>query len=187
MKQILFYFLLALPLFAQPQNHYELKLSHTVNESRMGIWAKGDYTIYIELGALEASFRNTAKGLINGGANKNEEDSIGITYNLSVKRYLKAADELRNAGKVFDLRKLVIYYGAENEKENLGSSFIVENAVRQLLENGTAEVYYKGNRIYNLIKRDEPKGEGADFGYSRVIYFDDVENYIFKYYEHLGW
>jgi hypothetical protein len=188
MKQILVHFLLALPFFGYTQNHYQIKLSDTLNETRMGLWAEGDYKIYIELDIVETSFRNTGKGfIINAGVSDNYEDSFAAVYNLTAKRYLKAVDQLQNAENGFDLRKLVVYYGPENKKENLGNSFAVESVVKQLLENGRAAVYYKEKRVFNLNKRDEPQGVGLDFGYTITIYFEDVENYIYKYHKILGW
>jgi hypothetical protein len=175
MKQIIFHFLLALPFFGHSQQYYSIKLSDTLNETRMGLWAKGDYKIYVELGIVETSLRNRGNGFLHTVENNNQEPVDSIS-NQMAKRFGKAADELKKAGNNFDLRNLVVYYGP------------VEGIVRQLVKNDSAAVcYYKGKRVYTLTRRDEAQGTGVDFGYDTLVYFDSAENYIFKYYTHLGW
>lgn len=187
MKRILSLFLLAMPLFCHGQNIYEINLSRTLDESRMGTWTKGDYIVNIELDLLEPLIRNIAKQYIDGTTNLNSEDSIATVFNLSGRRYHDAADLVKNSKNGLDLNKLVVYFGQENEKDNMGNSSTIENFVIQLVENGRATVDYKGERVFRLNKRHDSKGSGLDYGDDILIYFDDPENYIFKYYRHLGW
>ena len=204
MKALVLLFLAALHIPGSAQHVVEINLSKTLDETRMGHWTTGDYTVYIELGALETSFRNTYSNYLAASKNLSMEDSVTYTLNtLAAKRYLAAADQLQAAdqaqtplplrgispgmGEGFDLRKLIIYYGPENDTANSGSSPIVESYVRQLVESGTAAVVYKGKRIFTLKNLQESEGIGLDFGYNVKVYFNDPENCLFKYYRHLGW
>lgn len=188
MKYNLFLFLFTLRFIAASQDVHEIRLSKTLNETRMGLWTSGDYDIYVEMTTLETSFQNTYKNYLNASLNRNNVDTVtSALYNITSKRYQVAADQMKLGENGFDLRKLILYFGLENDKENAGNSFIVENFITQLVENGTAVVFYKGERIYTLKKKYEPEGEGLNFGYHIRIYYDDPEKCIVRYYRHLGW
>ncbi|KOY86191.1 hypothetical protein AD998_08540 [bacterium 336/3] len=154
----------------------------------MGLWTNGDYKIYVELSVLEADFRDVYKSYINVSTNRKNMDTVTVNlYKATAERYLFVAEQLKVAKNGFDLRNLVIYFGLDNEQQNKGDSFIVESYIRQLVERGNAALFYKGNRIFTLKKIMQLEGTGVGFGYEVRIYFDNAENYAFKYYIHNNW
>lgn len=187
MKHILIFFLIALYLPGHSQHYYEIKLSKTLNEKRLGSWAIGDYKVYVELDVLENNFRSTGNSFLNPDLKNYYPDSVIASFNLSAKMYLETAEQLKKAENGSDLKKLTVPAGGENEKEALGNSREVEIKIKQLLRNGLAVVYYKGERVFILKARYKAQGDGLDFGYDILIYFDDEGNYVLKYNEHLGW
>jgi hypothetical protein len=187
MKHILILFLIALHLPGYSQHYYEITLSKTLNEKRLGLWATGDYKVYIELNELENYFRSRGNSFLNPDFKNYYPDSVIASFNLSAKMYLETAEQFKKAESGADLRKLTGYDGVENAKDVSGNSGEVEIRIRQLLRHGSAIAYYKGTRVFTLTARYEDQGEGLDFGYDILIYFDDEENYVLKYHEHLGW
>ncbi|MES1226937.1 MAG: hypothetical protein ABUT20_66300 [Bacteroidota bacterium] len=135
MKSILSTFLLFLCFHGYSQNIYEINLSKGVNETRMGLWTSGDYHVFIELDVLESWFLRQQNSFMNSSLNFSYGDTAASSYyDMIAKRYEVAAMQLKSAKSEFDLRKLVIYYGAENEIENSGNSVLVEEVVKQLVE-----------------------------------------------------
>ncbi len=188
MKYILFLFLLSIPCLGYSQYSSEIKLSKTLDESRMGLWTNGDYKMYIELNTLESSFRNTYNSYNQSTLRSYTEDTVTSKfYLLTAQRYLLAADLLKNAESGFNLRSLIIYFGVEDKQYDLGNSYIVGRYVTQMVESGNAAVYYKGERIYTLQRLITSQGHGLDYGYDALIYYDDKENCAITYYQHLGW
>ncbi len=134
---------------------------------------------------LETNYRNTAISF-SSATTTYFTDSVKTVYRLTAERYLKAADQLKNAGNGFDLKQLVVYYGADDEKQNAGSSFNVEYKVREALESGRAVVYKNDQRIYTLNYQNE--FDSANFLlYTVIIYYERLENVIFKYSYQSGW
>ena len=187
MKNILFLLLVISPFFCVAQDIHEIKLSGSLNETRMGKWTMGDYSVYIEMSSLETSFRNTGNSYLKSVSGYPNDDSTAIFYKLTAQRYLEAADQLHNAGNGFDLKSLRVYYGPGNENENSIHSFIVQNYVRRLVKSGMSAVYYQGKRVYILKRLHKQEGEGLSYDYLSLIYFDDIENCLFKDYHHVGW
>lgn len=155
----------------------------------MGLWTNDDFKVYIDLNLIESSFRGSCKSYSDAALTYHVTDSSASTfYNHTSKRYQVAADQIQQAGNEFDLRSLIVYFGPENEKENIGNSIIVERIVKQFVENGTALVYYKGEQVFVLKKRYVSTGEAIlDHGYEIRTYMNDPEKYLFKDYLHLGW
>ena len=191
--QKLLFLLFFLPLYGHSQSSvdslggYDLPLSTTLDESRMGVWQQDNYKIYVELGDLEKRFRDTGKGFLNAANNNGYADSVASLYLLTSIRYLDAADQLKNAEYGFDLRKLVIYLGLNDEAQNLGNSFVVESTVQEILKFGLVVVYYKGNRISKLKQLFEPQVAGFYYATNITIYYDDPNDYVCSYYQHYGW
>ena len=88
-----------------------------------------------------------------------------------------------------NLRTLILYNGTEDIRQNNGSSTIVGNAVKQLVEQGKAIVYYKGKRIFTLQRSSEliNQNDILNHGYETRIFYDDKENCIFRDYQIMGW
>lgn len=187
MKHILILFFLTLQLLGHSQHYNEIKLSKTLNESRLGVWPMGDYEVFISLVELENSFRSSGNSFLNPEFKNYYSDSVIASYNLSAKKYLDIAEQLKKAENGFDLRRIIVSDNGNNEKESVEYSIEVEIRIKQFLRNGSAVVYYKGKRIHELKARYQPQGTGLDFGYDVLIYFDDEKNYVLKYNEHLGW
>ncbi len=187
MKYIFSLLLLTSYLVCVSQDIYEIKLVKTLDETRMGIWTTGDYTVQVELNTMETGFRTTGNAYLNSALTVKDDEALVSIYNLSSKRYLNAADQLRHASNGFDLKTLHVYYGQESEQQNTEISSIVENYVRGLVESGMSVVYYKGERVYTLKRRIESEGEGLSYGYHELLYAYDAANCMFKSYHHLGW
>lgn len=164
----------------------EIPLSKNLNETRMGLWQQKDYKVYILMEELEVRFRNTGSGYLEAIKSNGFSDSVKNIYLLTGNRFLKAADQLKNAENGFDLRKLAVYYGAGNELENAGNSFQVETLVIENLQRGQAVVYKNKERIYTLKHLYEGSDKGIT-GTDITIYHDSTADYIFKYYHDYGW
>jgi hypothetical protein len=73
--------------------------------------------------------------------------------------------------------------------QNVGHSVVVKDYMKQLVEGGSAIVFYKDKQIFTLQSKSEYQDEGGilQSGYLIRTYFDDIENCIFTEYMHLGW
>jgi hypothetical protein len=188
MSSILLFFLIALQGPDYRQQVSEITLSKTIDESRMGIWTQGDYHIHIELNTLDSIFRNSYESYRTSNSYQQHQDTLTASfYAITSKRYLLAANQLKEASNGFDLRKLVLYFGQENERENSGNSFIVARQINHFVETGNAVVYYKGKRLQSLIRQMKMQGEGLNFGYTIMIYAEDSTNCVVQYDQHVGW
>lgn len=189
MKYVFYLFLFAWGFVGQAQTVNKIELSETVKEERMGVWTRGDYQVYIPLAFIADAFRINSKTYAESAITYHDTDSATFLYfEHTSKRYQRAAEQIEKADHGFDLRSLIVYAGMENEKDNVGHSKVVEAYVKQVVQNGTAMVFFKGERIYTLQSRYESKGEAIlDHGYEIRIYVDDPENYLFQDYQHLGW
>ena len=185
MKYLLFSFLFVVYFSSYSQYSYEVELSESLNENRLGMWTFGDYKAYFELDVLESSFRNIGNSFLNPDLKNYYPDSVIASYNLSAQMYLEAAAQLKNAANGYDLTRINVAKGAE--KENLDISSKMESLIQQLLENGQAVVYYKGKRVYTLCKLYKTHDKGFLMAYEIFVYFDDEKNCILKYHEDLGW
>lgn len=184
-------FLLFLLPFASFNLHAQvtIELSKDMDESRLGYWQKGDFTIYVQMEELEHRYRQTGEGYLNAIKTNGYSDSTNAFYQATADRYLLAADLLKNAEYGFKLNDLILYYGPFDEKQNIGNSTLLEQDVRRIVESGQAVVYNNGSRIYTLKIGYE--SYGGDFiltqGTQITIYYDTIENYLFKYSQSYGW
>jgi hypothetical protein len=191
MKYLLFIGGLMLRLIAFAQsNQPPLELSKNLEIFKTGVWINGDYTIYIDRSILVTHFRLEAQNATKSKEYYNEKDSNLVNYFTgSATRYQRAADQLENGSDKMDLRTLILYNGTEDMRQNNGSSTIVANEVKQLVEKGNAIVYYKGKRIFTLQCTSEliNQNDMLNHGYETRIFYDDKENCIFKDYRIMGW
>jgi hypothetical protein len=187
MIRFLFCLLLFFPLLGQGQDSTGIQLSKTLDENRMGKWIQGDYEIRIELDTLEAIWLEYGKSCFDAAKTyaAGTIDSVNCVH--SANRYMKAAEQMKQAENDFDLRTLVVYYGPPREIENPDNSPMTGYIVRQLLEHGQAVVHYKGKRISMLKHTTTTDGPDYISGYMVMIYYDDVENCLYKEYHHQGW
>lgn len=191
MKTILFFAVLLLHLigFAQT-NQPPLELSKKLEAFKSGLWINGDYTIYVDRLVLAANFKEEVKNASKSKEYYGDKDSNLVNYFTgNATRYQKAADQLENGNDQMDLRTLILYNGTEDIRQNNGSSTIVGNAVKQLVEQGKAIVYYKGKRIFTLQRSSEliNQNDILNHGYETRIFYDDKENCIFRDYQIMGW
>jgi hypothetical protein len=190
MKFTLLLFISAFSLTVSSQSDWKIELSRDLKEARMGVWEIRDYKIYVGFEQLETNFRRTAESSTNAISYYGDKDSNLVKYfNDNAKRYQTAADQLAHAHHGFDLRSIILYPGIEDKKQNVGNSRLVEGEVKQLVEKGNAIVYYKGKRIYTLTCKSEYYEEGGilNSGYEVRTYVDDVNNFVFHDYQHMGW
>jgi len=170
------------------QYTYQLELSKTMNESKMGYWTKGNYTIYIDLIELESNFRASSKQYNEAAINYKFVDSNSIVlYKETGRKYLEAADILSHSSNGFDLRK--IRFDTDSaEYSNLYMLPKLENLIMQKFTQGKAILNYKGQRMYNCKFQTESYGkEILDHGMTTTYYCDSISDYVFKVSQHLGW
>ncbi len=185
MKRILLPFLLLLHFAGHSQ---QIKLSTLLSETRLGLWTQGDYRVYVELDVIEATFRDTGKGYSNAALNNQYADSVANVNLLTSQRFLKAADQLKNAQNGFDLRTLDVYFGAQMEKTDTMYYDQVQANVMRFMESGIAVVYFKDVRIYELNRALYFDGEEVmNFTYTIRLYYDDENNYVYQYNQVMGW
>ena len=171
-------------------NQPPLELSKKLEAFKSGLWINGDYTIYVDRSVLAANFKEEVKNATKSKEYYGDKDSNLVNYfNGNATRYQKAADQLENGNDQMDLRTLILYNGTEDIRQNNGSSTIVGNAVKQLVEQGKAIVYYKGNRIFTLQRSSEliNQNDILNHGYETRLFYDDKENCIFRDYHIMGW
>jgi hypothetical protein len=191
MKYLLFIGVLMLHLigFAQTKQP-PLELSKNLEAFKSGVWINGDYTIYVDRSILAANFRLEAQNATKSKEYYGDKDSNIVNYFMgNATRYQKAADQLENGNDQMDLRSLILYNGTEDIRQNVGSSTIIGTAVKQLVEQGNAIVYYKGKRIFTLQRCYEliNQNDILNHGYETRIFYDDKENCIFRDYQIMGW
>jgi hypothetical protein len=190
MKSIILLFFLYFSLSAHSQQAWEIKLSKNSKSEIMGMWEQGDYKIYVELEKIKTFLNLTSQEYTNNISRCGEKDSNLVEYyRPTAKRYQDAANLIEQANIDFDLRTLIIYNGIEDKSQNIGNSTVVRNHLKQLLEGGSAIVFYKGKQISTLQCKAEFKDLGGILysGYETRTYFDDTENCIFTEYVHMGW
>lgn len=172
------------PFPAMDTLHTEIRLNKAIDTLKCGIWVNGDYRIYIEMEPFMAMLQKEYDGLIQAFQNTSKNDSAMLPlYQATAQRYRNAIDQLSNIPHGFDFRSLALYVGRENAERNRGNSVEVETYVRNLLTNGNVAIFYKGQRIYTL------KGIRLEDHVMSVItlYYDDQNNYAFKYFGHIRW
>ena len=189
-KAILLLLILTISLDAASQNSWEISLSKKSKSEQMGIWEEGDYLIYVELDLMKMFLSKNFEDYTKNILRCSEKDSNLVNYyRPTAKRYQDALSLVEAANKEFDLRSLIVYHGLEDKRQNVGNSQVIRAYIKQLVENGTAIVIYKGEQIFTLKCKTEFKLEGGilNSGYEVRIYFDDIENCIFLDFRHTGW
>lgn len=194
MKLVLLSILLFFTLFSTGQTEWEIELPSKIPDSRMGVWVKGDYTILINLDSISTYLRRSQQMMTKAIEYYTEQDSNFVNYyKATANRYNVAATQTKVAKDRFDLQTLILYEGRENLNQNSGNSRILENFIKQQVEQGKALVFYKAERVFKLCCTSKLHDEEITFseilnrGYETIIYFDQPENYLFYEYHHMGW
>jgi hypothetical protein len=200
MKFVLFLLIQLFILTVTAQQKWEIQLKSTLDDSRLGYWVNGAYTVQVKLDSLEANFRRNVQNCTNGIAYYGDKDSNLVNYyNATAKRYQTAINKMEPAVESFDLKSLVVYEGLEDVSQNTGNSRVVERYVKQVVEQGNAIVFYKGQRIYTLHCSSELSALSKDAngevnvaeilnrGHEIRTYYDQPDDCIFIEYYILGW
>jgi len=196
MKLLFIHFCLLFTLSAHSQSEWVIELSTKIPEPRMGVWAKGDYSVLVSLDSLSVHFRRCQHGLKRSIDYYVDQDSNLLNYfTATAQRYGVAATLTENAKNGFDLQSLIIYEGVDDSRRNTGNSWIVQSYVKQLVEQGKAPVFYKGQRIFSLCGISEWSNGGSEdnfrdilnSGYEKWVFYDQPDNCLFYDYHHLGW
>ncbi len=187
-------------LTVSAQQKWEIQLKSTLNDSRMGYWVNGAYTVQVKLDSVEANFLRIVKNCENGITYYGNKDSNLVNYyNATAKRYQTAVNEMESAVDSFDLKSLVVYEGLEDVRLNTGNSNVVERYVKQVVEQANAIVFYKGQRIYTLHCSSElsslSKNANGEVNVAEILnrgheirtYSDQPDDCIFIEYYILGW
>jgi hypothetical protein len=178
------------------QSEWEIELSTKMPNPRMGVWNKGDYTILVTLDSISTHLRRCQQSMTKAIDYYGDKDSNLVNYfNGSSKRYNLAATLIEEAKNGFDLQTLIIYDGIEDTNQNIGNSRILENYIKQLVEQQKALVFFKGQRIFKLCCISEMNNQGRlesvsdilNQGYTIKTFYDQRDNCIFYEYVHLGW
>ena len=173
-----------------------INLATQAPAARMGVWANGDYSILVSLDSLSAHFRKSQHELKRSIDYYVDKDSnLANYFSATQNRYDTAATILEQAENGFDLKTLSIYEGIEHSDRNLEDSRILENYIKQLVEQQKAIVFYKGQRIFTLCYTAESNHNGGErtvseilnHGYTTRAFFDQPDNCLFYEYTHLGW
>ena len=181
---------------AYSQSEWVIELSTKMPESRMGVWTKGDYTVMVALDSLSTHLRRSQHDQKRSIDYYVDQDSNLLNYfTATAHRYSVAATLTENAKNGFDLQTLILYEGVEDPRRNTGNSWIIESYVKQLVEQGKAPVFYKGQRIFTLCGISELKNGGSEAtfsdilnsGYEIRIFYDQPDNCLFYDYRHMGW
>jgi hypothetical protein len=187
---------LLLNFSAHAQSEWVINLATQAPDARMGVWAKRDYSIMVSLDSLSLHLRRSQHDLKRSIDYYVDKDSNLLNYfTATAKRCDTAATILEQAENGFDLKTLSIYEGTENSNRNLEDSRILENYIKQLVEQQKAIVYYKGQRIFTLCYISESIDNGGALtvseilnqGYTTKAFFDQPDNCLFHEFYLMGW
>lgn len=196
MKFQLFFLLLFLNFTVFSQADWEIKLSKSMPETRMGKWTVGDYTVLISLDTIAVMLRKEHESMIKAIAYYGDQDSNLVNYyKATAIRYNMAASQLEQAQNGFDLQSLIIYQGREDSSHNTGNSRFLRVQVDHFVQRGNAIVFYQGKRIFTLCRSSEQSNQGRmespsdmlNHGYEIRTFYDVPEHSLFYEYYHLGW
>lgn len=189
MKLYLSILLVVFSLSLQAEGTSQLKLSTTLNESRMGKWVKNDFVVWIEMNELERFLKESVSTFAYSLNNYTYTDSSGVIfYRNSTTRYEKAIAQLQQAPHGLDLRTLIVYRGVDNKKNDVGNSGVIESRVKQMLMSGNAVVYYKGKRIDALQVSYESIGDNLlNSGTCASFYYENMNHLLYKDCQIYGW
>jgi hypothetical protein len=124
-----------------------------------------------------------------------QDSNLANYFRATQNRYDIAATILEQAENRFDLKTLIIYEGIENSNRNLEDSRILENYIKQLVEQQKVIVFYKGLRIFTLCYTSESNNNGGELtvseilnhGYTTRAFFDQPDNCLFHEFYLMGW
>lgn len=172
------------PFPAMDSIYYEIQLNKSLDTVNNCYWKNGDYKIFIQrekvLNYLDEYYSGITSAM---QTNLGGDTGLQRRNTMYAARYLKALIQVKEIDSSFNLRSLVVYTGYDNAERNKGNSAEIETYVRQLVENGQAVVYYKGQRVFKLKKRVV-----NDIVMSTInIYYDDDKNYAFFYFGYINW
>ena len=196
MKFQFFFLILFLNFTAFSQADWEIKLSKSIPETRMGKWTVGDYTVLISLDTIAVMLRKEQESMINAIAYYEGQDSNLVNYyKVTATRYDIAATQLEQAKNGLDLQSLVIYQGREDSTQNTGNSRFLRQQIDHFVQRGNAIVFYQGKRIFTLCRSAEQSKQGRMESPSDILnhgceirtFYDVPENSLFYEYYHLGW
>ena len=196
MKAMLFSFFVILNFTVFSQNLWEIKLSTSMPETRMGKWVVGDYTVFVSMDTISMMLRKEQEHMIKAIAYYGDQDSNLVNYyKATATRYNMAASQLEQAQNGFDLQSLIIYQGREDSSQNTGHSRFLRVQVDHFVQRGNAIVFYQGKRIFTLCRSSEQSNQGRmespsdmlNHGYEIRTFYDVPEHSLFYEYYHLGW
>ena len=161
-----------------------MQLKELPDSASLSYWQTGEYKIYIETAGVVQYLDEGYKSLLVAMDRDYAHDSIGRQRcEVYAQRYLKAYNAITAQENDFDLRQLVVYIGLDHAERNQGSSSEIEWLVRNAVEQGLAEVYYKGERIKHIQFLTI-----ADPVMSIIsVYYDDPGVCAFTYYGYINW
>ena len=196
MKSLLFPLLLLLSLSLTAQSEWTIVLSTKIPDARMGAWTRGDYTILVNLDSISTHFRRCQQSITRSlDYYKDQDSNLANYFRATQNRYGRAATLLEQAANGFDLKTLVIYEGVESVNRNLEDFRILESYLKNLVEQGKALVYLKGERIYTLCCISELMNQGhletvqdiLNQGYEIRTFYEEPDNSLFIDYSIMGW
>ena len=195
-KFLLFPLFLLLSLSVTAQSEWMIDLSTKIPDARMGAWTRGDYTILVNLDSISTHFRRCQHSITRSLEYYKDQDSnLANYFRATQNRYGTAAILLEQAANGFDLKTLVIYEGVESVNRNLEDCRILESYLKNLVEQGKALVYFKGERIYTLCCISELINQGRletvqdilNQGYEIRTFYEEPANSLFIDYSIMGW
>ena len=195
-KLFLFPLFLLLSLSVTAQSEWTIVLSTKIPDARLGTWTRGDYTILVNLDSISTHFRMCQQSITRSlDYYKDKDSNLANYFRDTHNRYGRAATQLEQAANGFDLKPLVIYEGVENANRNLEDCRILESFLKNLVEQGKALVYFKGERIYSLCCTSELMNQGRletvqdmlNRGYEIRTFYEDPDNSLFIDYSIMGW
>jgi hypothetical protein len=161
----------------------EINLSDSIDTSQYGFWESGDYKILINTKPVITYCEEGYHALIQSQKKLVNDTNEFNRYQKYIDQLSRAQKQLKAVPNGFDLKKIVLYFGPENDYLNKGNSYEIESLVKNALEKEEAMVFYKGTRVFKLQKKTD-----GDYVMSVVkIYFDDETNPAFSYYGYIRW
>ena len=161
----------------------EINLSDSIDTSQYGFWETGDYKILINTKPVITYCEEGYHALIQSQKKLVNDTNEFNRYQKYIDQLSMAQKQLKAVPNGFDLKKIVLYFGPENDYLNKGNSYEIESLVKNALEKEEAMVFYKGTRVFKLQKKTD-----GDYVMSVVkIYFDDETNPAFSYYGYIRW
>ncbi len=161
----------------------EINLSNSIDTSQYGFWETGDYKILVNTKPIITYCEEGYHALIQSQKQLVNDTNEFNRYQKYIDQLSMAQKQLKAVPNGFDLKKIVLHFGPENDNLNKGNSYEIESLVKNALEKEEAMVFYKGTRVFKLQKKTD-----GDYVMSVVkIYFDDETNPLCSYYGYVRW